>query len=123
MSNTLILDPTRLDLASRLAAARTATDELFSIVRPEALYDRPIPERHRLIFYLGHLEAMKRMAGSIDESRMIRANGRTVLGGASYQASIVRRFAPRSTNASPARARHGRAPTSRPPSTWRSSTV
>ncbi len=33
------------------------------------------------------LEAMKRMAGSIDESRMIRANGRTVLGGASYQAS------------------------------------
>jgi len=57
MSNTLILDPTRLALASRLAAARTATDELFSIVRPEALYDRPIPERHRLIFYLGHLEA------------------------------------------------------------------
>ena len=53
MSNTLILDPTRLALASRLAAARTATDELFSIVRPEALYDRPIPERHRLIFYLG----------------------------------------------------------------------
>jgi osmoprotectant transport system permease protein len=33
------------------------------------------------------LEAMKRMAGSVDESRMIRANGRTVLGGVSYQAS------------------------------------
>ena len=33
------------------------------------------------------LEAMKRMAGSIDEARMIRANARTVLGGASYQAS------------------------------------
>ena len=26
-------------------------------MRPEALYDRPIPERHRIIFYLGHLEA------------------------------------------------------------------
>src|SRR5437867_10145864 len=24
---------------------------------PGALYDRPIPERHRVIFYLGHLEA------------------------------------------------------------------
>src|SRR6185437_4760040 len=24
---------------------------------PEALYKRPIPERHRLVFYLGHLEA------------------------------------------------------------------
>ena len=37
--------------------ARGRTDELFSLVRPEALYERPIPERHRLIFYLGHLEA------------------------------------------------------------------
>jgi len=26
-------------------------------VKPEALYDRPIPERHRIIFYIGHLEA------------------------------------------------------------------
>ena len=40
-----------------LQEARGRTDELFSLVRPEALYDRPIPERHRLIFYLGHLEA------------------------------------------------------------------
>lgn len=53
MPNTLILDPTRLALAS----ARSASDELFSIIRLEALYERPIPERHRLIFYLGHLEA------------------------------------------------------------------
>ena len=40
-----------------LDAARRATDALFRLVRPEALYERPIPERHRLIFYLGHLEA------------------------------------------------------------------
>src|SRR6185436_289229 len=44
-------------LAQRLADARTRTDDLFSILRPGALLDRPIPERHRLIFYLGHLEA------------------------------------------------------------------
>jgi ergothioneine biosynthesis protein EgtB len=33
------------------------TDELFRVVQDTALYDRPIPERHRIIFYLGHLEA------------------------------------------------------------------
>ena len=40
-----------------LAHARTVTDELFSTVHPDALYERPIPERHRIVFYLGHLEA------------------------------------------------------------------
>lgn len=44
-------------LTARLKAARAQTDELFqTVVRPEAIYDRPIPERHRIIFYLGHLE-------------------------------------------------------------------
>ncbi|MBZ5643297.1 MAG: SUMF1/EgtB/PvdO family nonheme iron enzyme [Acidobacteriia bacterium] len=44
-------------LSARLRAARDRSQELFGIVRPTALYDRPIPERHRIIFYLGHLEA------------------------------------------------------------------
>ncbi len=44
-------------LRSELMAARRMTDELFGVVAPGAIYDRPIPERHRLIFYLGHLEA------------------------------------------------------------------
>src|SRR5690348_17120069 len=44
-------------LLARLKAARAQTDQLFQLVRPEALYDRPIPERHRIIFYLGHFEA------------------------------------------------------------------
>jgi ergothioneine biosynthesis protein EgtB len=44
-------------LQARLRRARASTEELFEIVRLEALYDRPIPERHRIIFYLGHLEA------------------------------------------------------------------
>lgn len=30
---------------------------MFSVFKPEALHERPIPERHRIIFYLGHLEA------------------------------------------------------------------
>lgn len=45
------------NLRKKLLQARSRTDELFRMVRPEALYNRPIPERHRIIFYLGHLEA------------------------------------------------------------------
>src|SRR5215813_8729004 len=44
-------------LLHRIADARQKSDALFEIVRPEALYDRPIPERHRIVFYIGHLEA------------------------------------------------------------------
>jgi formylglycine-generating enzyme required for sulfatase activity len=46
-----------VDLHEAIKDARRLTDELFTFVRPESLYERPIPERHRLIFYLGHLEA------------------------------------------------------------------
>lgn len=45
------------DLAGRLQNARAASDSLFGLVRPDSFYERPIPERHRIIFYLGHLEA------------------------------------------------------------------
>src|ERR1700722_13599482 len=44
-------------LAERLAHARQQTDSLFQILEPSALYDRPVAERHRIVFYLGHLEA------------------------------------------------------------------
>lgn len=44
-------------LVSRLAQAREETDRLFDLISPAALYERPIAERHRLIFYLGHLDA------------------------------------------------------------------
>jgi iron(II)-dependent oxidoreductase len=47
----------RHDLHTGLLRARMQTDDLFQLVRPEAMYDRPISERHRIIFYLGHLEA------------------------------------------------------------------
>ena len=48
---------TQTQLASALAEAREQTDDLFRLVRPTSLYERPIPERHRIVFYLGHLEA------------------------------------------------------------------
>jgi gamma-glutamyl hercynylcysteine S-oxide synthase len=48
---------TTTHLAQMLIHARAGTDTLFGLVRPEAFYERPVPERHRLIFYLGHLEA------------------------------------------------------------------
>jgi formylglycine-generating enzyme required for sulfatase activity len=44
-------------LTTQLQHSRQITDELFQLVRPDSLYERPIPERHRLVFYLGHLEA------------------------------------------------------------------
>jgi len=47
----------RHDLHSRLINARARTDEVFRVVREEAMYDRPIPERHRIISYVGHVEA------------------------------------------------------------------
>ena len=45
------------DLFARVSDARHRSDSLFQVVRESALYQRPIPERHRIIFYIGHLEA------------------------------------------------------------------
>ena len=47
----------RTPLARSLIEARARTDTLFGLVKPDAFYERPIPERHRIIFYLGHLDA------------------------------------------------------------------
>jgi gamma-glutamyl hercynylcysteine S-oxide synthase len=47
----------RETLRQDLAFARMQTDALFQMLAPAALHERPIPERHRIIFYLGHLEA------------------------------------------------------------------
>lgn len=37
--------------------AQQRTDQLFGLIPAERLFERPIAERHRLAFYLGHLEA------------------------------------------------------------------
>jgi ergothioneine biosynthesis protein EgtB len=48
---------TRYGLIEQLLSARQKTDDLFAIVNSDSLYERPIPERHRIVFYIGHLEA------------------------------------------------------------------
>jgi ergothioneine biosynthesis protein EgtB len=40
-----------------LEAAWARSDELFALVRPDALLDQPIPLRQPLLFYVGHLPA------------------------------------------------------------------
>src|ERR1700727_1546481 len=45
------------ELIEQLSRARQQTDDLFAIVNPDSLYERPIAERHRIVFYIGHLEA------------------------------------------------------------------
>lgn len=44
-------------IRTALSEARARMDAIFRLVKPDSWYERPIPERHRLIFYLGHLEA------------------------------------------------------------------
>src|SRR5580698_5338383 len=50
-------DLARRQLLERVSDARSRSDALFNIVRSDFLYERPIRERHRIIFYVGHLEA------------------------------------------------------------------
>jgi len=45
------------NLHGELKQARDHTDALFALVSDKSLYERPIADRHRLIFYLGHLDA------------------------------------------------------------------
>jgi formylglycine-generating enzyme required for sulfatase activity len=67
VQSTEIMQPD-LKRAQILALARAQTDSLFGLLRPDSWYERPIPERHRIIFYLGHLEAFdwNLLAGELD---------------------------------------------------------
>jgi gamma-glutamyl hercynylcysteine S-oxide synthase len=47
----------RFELEQSLEAARRQSDDLFAVIRHEFLYERPIDQRHRIVFYIGHLEA------------------------------------------------------------------
>ncbi len=64
-------------MKTELQRARAFTDSLFGIVARETLYERPIPARHRLIFYVGHLDAF-------DWNQLARG----VLGKPSFDASF-----------------------------------
>ena len=57
MLATQTIAETSRELANRLFHARRQSDALFNVVRNDFLYERPIPERHRIVFYVGHLEA------------------------------------------------------------------
>ncbi|MDD9820761.1 MAG: SUMF1/EgtB/PvdO family nonheme iron enzyme [Nitrospira sp.] len=52
-----VIMPNSVEIRKELSAARACTDRIVSLFKPETLYERPIPERHRVIFYVGHLEA------------------------------------------------------------------
>ncbi|SDV49970.1 SUMF1/EgtB/PvdO family nonheme iron enzyme [Chitinasiproducens palmae] len=58
-------------LAARYHEACAVTDQLFDVVDRAHWYDRPIAERHRIIFYIGHLEAFdwNLLAGTLVERR------------------------------------------------------
>ena len=51
--DTVVANP----LLEGIRDARQQSDALFDIVQPGSIFERPIPERHRIIFYVGHLEA------------------------------------------------------------------
>jgi len=59
MQATATKEQRRQSLRVQMQLARTRSDEIFGLLRNEALYARPIAERHRLIFYLGHLETFE----------------------------------------------------------------
>src|SRR5262249_29951234 len=82
MARTLLTAQLRWRLLSHMRNARTLTDDLFRLVQQDALYDSPIPERHRIVFYLGHLEAF--------DWNLICAN---LFGMVSGQKELDRRFA------------------------------
>jgi hypothetical protein len=69
----------RDELARELAAARAHTDELFALIAPAALYERAVAERHRVIFYVGQLEAFDwnlcRGSAAMDELDQLFARG------------------------------------------------
>ncbi len=61
--------PEEKSLLARYEAVRKRTEELFARIVPEAFFSRPLPLRHPICFYRGHLAAfnvntlLKRMPG------------------------------------------------------------
>ena len=52
-----VLQATPSETSRDILSARSKSDNLFRILKPETIYQRPIAERHRVIFYAGHLDA------------------------------------------------------------------
>ena len=77
----LTQERTAARLQREVATARAHTDALFRLVARQTLYERPIPDRHRLVFYVGHFDAF-------DWNQL----GRGVLDIPSFQPSFDRLF-------------------------------
>ena len=50
-------------LRTALHDARARMDAIFNLIKPNSWYERPIPERHRLIFYLGTPRSVRLESG------------------------------------------------------------
>ncbi|MDQ2908439.1 MAG: SUMF1/EgtB/PvdO family nonheme iron enzyme [Candidatus Eremiobacteraeota bacterium] len=89
----------REQLRQRYLANRARTADVFALAEPAAYYDKPIPLRHPIVFYEGHIAAFS-----------FRKLIREALAGAPLDAELERLFArgidPASTEEA---ARHGRA--------------
>jgi len=79
---TISTEELRHALRDQLAFARMQTDRLFEMLDPKAIHERPIPERHRIVFYLGHFEAF--------DWNMV---GQTSFGARSFNSEFDRVFA------------------------------
>src|SRR5438270_10524421 len=51
-----VVQATPIKVRSELECARKKGDDLFALLKPDAIYERPIAERHRVVFYIGHLD-------------------------------------------------------------------
>jgi iron(II)-dependent oxidoreductase len=51
-----VMDSAVENLAKEIQQGREESDRFFDILKPEAIFERPIAERHRVIFYIGHLD-------------------------------------------------------------------
>ena len=90
----------RATLRLRYLNNRNRSAELFALVDPSAYYDRPIPLRHPVVFYEGHLPAF-----SFNKlGRAALANPRSIRRSSAYSNAASIRAMPRmrrNTSATP----------------------
>ncbi|HEX4228593.1 MAG TPA: SUMF1/EgtB/PvdO family nonheme iron enzyme [Bryobacteraceae bacterium] len=51
-----VLESEIMRLKQEIQWARSESDRFFNLLKPDALLERPIDERHRVLFYIGHLD-------------------------------------------------------------------
>ena len=51
-----VIEGSTQSLLQELQSVRRGSDRLFGVLNGDAIYDRPIAKRHRVLFYIGHLD-------------------------------------------------------------------